>query len=269
MPSAVVGRTAEFRKTKANNWTSIGSAAPTNADIDASAAEADAIISSAAAERKAAQAEDDEAPAIVDDNEGIGNMASGAFAGLQTAEQVSAAVEKKRARDRRKAEEANDGGAGGETIYRDASGRIINVAMKRAEARKKAEEEERRKRQEEEAARGDVQRLQKEKRRQELEDAKYKPFARHVDDVEMNEEMKEQDRWNDPAAGFIEKKREGKSATGRPLYKGVAAPNRYGIRPGHRWDGVDRSNGFEKKWFAARNRQADKRNMEYAWQMDE
>ena len=62
-----------------------------------------------------------------------------------------------------------EAGAGAnETIYRDASGRIINVAMKRAEARRAAEAEEALKRREEEEAKGDVQRAEKATRMQVL-----------------------------------------------------------------------------------------------------
>jgi len=198
-------------------------------------------------------------------------MESGAQAGLQTAAQVAAATKKKQDEEKRKAAEAAKelGGAAQETIYRDASGRIINVAMKRAEARKKAEEEEKKKLEKERAARGDVQRLAAEQRKEELKNAKSLGVARYADDEQLNAELKERDRWNDPAAGFLVKKKEGRSVTGKPLYKGAAPPNRYGIRPGFRWDGVDRGNGFEGEWFKARNRKKDREEMEYLWQMDE
>ena len=43
------------------------------------------------------------------------------------------------------------------------------------------------------------------------------------------------------------------------LRRGVGAPpNRYGIRPGRSWDGVDRGTGFEQKIFAAQNERAMK-----------
>ena len=109
----------------------------------------------------------------------------------------------------------------------------------------------------------------KEQRKQQLQEAKFLTVARGADDVERNAELKEQERWNDPAAQFLTKKKAGKSTTGRPLYKGAAPPNRYGIRPGHRWDGVDRSNGFEQEYFAAQNKRRNIRDLEYAWQMDE
>ena len=198
-------------------------------------------------------------------------MESGAHAGLQTADQVTAQLNRKKAEERRRFLEDDDehSGKGRETIYRDASGRIINVQMKRAEARRKAEEEAKKTADELEAQKGDVQRAEKEKRKEKLEEAKFMPVARYADDMELNEELKERDRWNDPAAEFLEKKKAGKSVSGKPLYKGPAAPNRYGIRPGHRWDGVDRGNGFEKDYFAARNRRENLKNLDYAWQMDE
>jgi pre-mRNA-splicing factor CWC26 len=93
--------------------------------------------------------------------------------------------------------------------------------------------------------------------------------ARYADDAELNDELKERGHWNDPAAGFLRKKKAGRSVTGKALYTGAFQPNRYGIRPGHRWDGVDRGNGFESEWFKSRNRKANIEKLEYQWQQDE
>ncbi len=263
--STVSGHTSEFRKAKSSAWQTIGAPTPSSSDQ----AVADAIIASAASENNARAFADEDAPAI--DESSSAKMESGAHAGLQTAEQVTAQV--KRRQEAEKAQLMQDSsahsGANSETIYRDASGRIINVAMKRAEARKKAEAEVAKAAAELEAQKGDVQRAAAAKRKEDLKEAKYMPVARYADDVNMNEELKGRERWNDPAAGFLEKKKAGKSVSGKPLYKGAAMPNRYGIRPGHLWDGVDRGIGFEKEWFAARNKKANLKELDYAWQMDE
>ncbi|KAL8723706.1 MAG: hypothetical protein Q9225_000001, partial [Loekoesia sp. 1 TL-2023] len=242
----------------------VGAAAPSSADQAA----ADAIIASAAAENQSRILADEDAPAVADTEQ---RMESGAHAGLQTADQVTAQLQRKQEEERNRflAEGAERSGKGTETIYRDASGRIINVAMKRAEARKKAEEEAAKAAANVEAQKGDVQRAERERRKEALKEAKFMPVARYADDVEMNEELKEKERWNDPAAQFLTKTKKGKSVTGKPLYSGPFMPNRYGIRPGHRWDGVDRGNGFEKEYFAARNRRRDLKELDYAWQMDE
>ena len=75
-----------------------------------------------------------------------------------------------------------------------------------------------------------------------------KPLARFAGDEDLEQMLREQDRDGDPMAAYMAKKKikSGKGPT-RPVYRGPAdAPNRFGILPGYRWDGVDRSNGFEK-----------------------
>ncbi|MCJ1289360.1 Pre-mRNA-splicing factor cwc26 [Xylographa carneopallida] len=262
-PVTVGGNSAEFRKAKSNKWQTIG-----GASISTDEAAADAILASVAAESSARALAEDDAPAI--DDSDLKNE-SGIQAGLQSGVQVAAQIKRAKDMERRRFTEggAEESGKGQETIYRDASGRIINLAMKRAEARKKAEEEAAKAAAELEAQKGDVQRVQLAKRREELAEAKFLPVARYADDEDLNDELKERDRWNDPAAQFLSKKKQGKSVTGKPLYTGPAMPNRYGIRPGYRWDGVDRGNGFEKEYFAAQNKRKNLKDLDYAWQMDE
>lgn len=62
-------------------------------------------------------------------------------------------------------------------------------------------------------------------------------------------ELKGRKLADDPMlAYFREKEKEKQGAdNGAKIYKDPYPPNRYNIRPGHRWDGVDRSNGHEKR----------------------
>ncbi len=268
---------SDFRKKTKNNWLAVGAPAPSSSEQAA----ADALIASAAAEALARNTADDSAPAIdtSTSTDATAIMESGAHAGLQSAEAVTAQLRRKALAERQRFEAEGDehSGRGQETIYRDASGRIINVAMKRAEARKKAEEEAAKKAEELEAQKGDVQRREAERRREEIKEARFLGVGRSVDDVQMNEELRERERWDDPMAGMLSSRRKGKGdgggagggSSGKQVYKGGFMPNRYGIRPGWRWDGVDRSNGFEKEYFAARNRRKNLKELDYAWQMDE
>ncbi|KAI5842722.1 Pre-mRNA-splicing factor of RES complex-domain-containing protein [Tricharina praecox] len=256
----ISGMTKSFKKSTTSNWKTIGGASEA-----AETAAADAILAANTDGRT-----EDDAPTVADDSLAV-KMSSGAHAGLQTAAQIAVQMARAKEEERRRFEATDpaESGKGQETIYRDASGRIINIAMQRAEARKKIREEEEKKEREKEMVKGDVQKLQSEERAKRLEDAKYMTLARYADDTELNDELKDRERWADPAAAFLTKKKGGgTSKTGKPLFAGAAQPNRFSIRPGHRWDGVDRANGFEAKWFQAQNRKNEKSRRAYETQMD-
>ena len=280
-------RSAEFRRAKKNNWRTIGAPAPRDADQAA----ADRILADAAIDSdvRRRQAEGEDAPTIAGETEDMEpkGQPQKPRGGLQTAEETAgleAAAQARRAADV-KALKSMRGAEAEETVYRDATGRRIDISMKRAEARAAEQLKLSQGRQEKEEAMGDVQRREKEERKQGVEEARFLGVARYADDEGLNEEMKGVGRWGDPMLGYVsEKKRDGTNAQERQRektsttavkgqrrkeYQGAAAPNRYGIRPGRRWDGVDRGNGFEKEWFQARGRKSRTENLEYQWQMDE
>ena len=55
----------------------------------------------------------------------------------------------------------------------------------------------------------------------------------------------------------------------RPMYKKKFPANRFGLRPGYRWDGVDRSNGFEKALFARESNKKAISDEAYKWSVED
>lgn len=80
-----------------------------------------------------------------------------------------------------------------------------------------------------------------------------KPLARYADDKDLDQHLRDQEREGDPMLEYIRSKKTQDTTKSKPKYEGSFLPNRFGIPPGHRWDGVDRSNGYEKQWFEKEN----------------
>jgi pre-mRNA-splicing factor CWC26 len=174
--------------------------------------------------------------------------------------------EPKKRKKEKTAAEGEDGP--GETIYRDKFGKKVSLASKKAEkfARERKEEEEMIKQME--WGKGLVQKQEAEDLRAREEAEKLKPLARYADDDELNEELKNRVRWGDPTGGSTSSKKKKKKKE-RPKYQGVFPANRFNIAPGYRWDGVDRSNGFEKKYLLAINESMAKKESFYKWSTED
>jgi len=90
-----------------------------------------------------------------------------------------------------------------ETVYRDASGRKIDMKAEKAEAARRKREAEEKEAKKMEWGKGLAQREEKERERAVMEKERHKGFARHADDMDLNEEQKTKELWNDPAAAFL------------------------------------------------------------------
>ncbi|KAF9436030.1 hypothetical protein BGZ76_004988 [Entomortierella beljakovae] len=192
--------------------------------------------------------------------------------GLQSAKQVRQENERKKQEQLDKARSLDPAASGrdAETVYRDSQGRKIDLVqekIEKAEAKRREVEKQERLM---EWGKGMVQREEEADKKKREQEEKLKPMARFKDDEELNEELKERDRWNDPAAMFLSStKKTKKSARRYPLYQGNIPPNRFNIRPGYRWDGVDRSNGFEKSYFQRLNAEKNKAMEAHMWSVED
>merc|ERR1712154_479246 len=95
---------------------------------------------------------------------------------------------------------------------------------------------------------------------------KHGSIARYKDDAEMNMDLQHQFRTDDPMNNMKGYNNNNININdNRPMYRGKPWPNRYGILPGYRWDGIDRSNGFEGKKLLHQSQRKDYKKKKYKW----
>lgn len=206
------------------------------------------------------------------------------IAGLMSAEEVKEDIRKIKEDEKLKfaAQDPSFTGKGAKVVFRDKEGKRINQ-----EDIQKAKRDEKPKEKHIEWGKGLVQKRAAEARVKELEDEKDQPFARTRDDPELDSMLKNRLRWGDPMAHLVKRKDtdfllndlgddEKMKESGFIVPQNVPAhswlkrgvdppPNRYGIKPGRHWDGVDRSNGYEKDMYKLKNDKQATEQEAYLW----
>jgi len=147
-----------------------------------------------------------------------------------------------------------------QTIYRDEFGRKIEKSQTK-EARKKALEK-LNYQELKQWAMGFIQKEEKKREKEEFNKRKDEPLTKYDIDKEVEDELKKKQRFGDPMKNLLFNKNFKKDEDDikinirgfyLPKCKFVGTINRFGIEPGYRWDGVDRSTGFEKRYIESQN----------------
>ncbi|GAV30610.1 hypothetical protein PMKS-004124 [Pichia membranifaciens] len=185
--------------------------------------------------------------------------------GLQSQEDIAAEIARKEERMRKELQGLKKlGDQMHTTVYRDASGRKLTDAEVRhdRENGKRVVDERDRKRRIEQLNRDEAGAAQKKRMQERLQQVKNEGINVYEKDENLVKAQKEAIKSEDPALlfdkGVIGKHEEELekqfiSITGRKLYKNVGQYplNRFNTKPGWRWDGIVRGNGFEQKWHDA------------------
>lgn len=204
-------------------------------------------------------------------------MTDGTVSGMVSGKQLAVELAAKKEADRKRmaALDASVTGRNAQTVHRDKSGKVVTE-----EELKAARDAERKQKEWETPGWGGGVKQQQDvaKAQADMRAAASQPFARTREHLDADASHRERVRWGDPMAHLARKKlKEGDPAPvlspaqqkkmGFVVPQQVPAhswlkrnlgapPNRYGIKPGRHWDGVDRSNGFERELFKTQNVQA-------------
>jgi hypothetical protein len=189
-------------------------------------------------------------------------MSSGASAGLQTASELKADMERVRREEQERFAKLDAGELGRDAavVVRDRKGRVVD---REAQAAARAEKEANKPQANKDWSRGLTQLAENKRDAELLAKERTSKFARTREDLDADQRKRK--RWGDPAAStapsdgdnlktreksMIAKAMASTNLDTEQTYTGAWPPNRFDIPPGAHWDGVDRSNGFEKKCFA-------------------
>jgi pre-mRNA-splicing factor CWC26 len=182
-------------------------------------------------------------------------MSDGTYAGLQTGAQLRSQLKERPDDTLHSLPEKV-------TVYRDKKGRKIDMAAEQAELLDQKNQRIQMEREQMEWGRGIVQAKERDQYSKNVRDQKDSSFSFYKDDKVYNDELKEKVRWGDTMAPLAKKRKKQKDT----VYNGPPhPPNRFGILPGYRWDGVDRSNGWEVKLFQSKSLHQEKKREYHRW----
>jgi len=193
--------------------------------------------------------------------------------GLQSLDDLKKGIEENKKNNQMDEKEAFDQMKAQKTVYRDQNGRVIkgdamsDMMLNPKDKLRKLNQERLNM-----WSQGVVQ-TQEKFNSKDQEELKAENDGKEYDRV-VDQEYKEASRFGDPISEI--RKHQAGTATDRdkrvlwsrkifPPCKFEGTPNRFNILPGHRWDGVDRSNGFENRFLDQTNQQKANKELFYKW----